>query len=155
MAVVVDPTGNVIVAGFTTSQTLPGTARAFQPAKASGFPDNRNVFIAKFNPSGTVLFWATFLGGSNDDVPTALAVDSVGSIYVTGTTSSSNFPITQGAFDTSSSAGGFAAKLSADGTWLLYSTFLPGVANALAVNSSGDAYVAGVRHKHRHRRRAR
>src|SRR5579862_6017968 len=92
VAVAVDPQGNVIVAGHTTSQTLPGTTNAFQSVRATGFPDNEDVFIAKFNPSGTTLLWATFLGGNGDDQPTAIAVDSTGAIYVTGTTGSSNFP---------------------------------------------------------------
>jgi hypothetical protein len=50
VAVAMDPSGNIVVAGYTTSQTLPGTANAFQPTKATGFPDNQDVFIAKFNP---------------------------------------------------------------------------------------------------------
>lgn len=93
VAVAVDPSGNVIVAGYTTSQTLPGTANAFQPTKATGFADNKDVFVAKFNPSGTALLWATFLGGNGADVPVAVAADSVGNIYVSGTTTSSNLSI--------------------------------------------------------------
>ena len=130
VAVAVDSQGNVIVAGYTTSQTLPGTANAFQPTKATGFPDNRDIFIAKFDPSGQTLLWATFLGGPGDDITTAAAVDSSGSIYIIGTTTSSNFPVTSGAYlrSPSSSSGviGFASKISADGTSLLYSTLLPG-----------------------------
>jgi hypothetical protein len=62
VAVALDPSGNVIVAGYTTSQTLPGTTNAFQPTKTTGFPDNKDVFIAKFDPTGRTLIWATFLG---------------------------------------------------------------------------------------------
>jgi hypothetical protein len=146
VAVVVDPSGNVIMAGYTTSQTLPGTANAFQPTKATGFPDNQDIFIAKFDPSGATLLWATFLGGDDLDEPTALAVDSAGGIYVVGTTRSSNFPITSGAYlGSNSTAGtnGFAAKISADGRTLLYSTYLPGTPTALTVSSASEAYVAG------------
>lgn len=146
VAVALDPSGDVIVAGITSSQTLPGTASAFQPMKAVGFPDNQNVYIAKFNPTGRTLLWATFLGGDQDDKPTSLAVDPSGNVYVVGTTSSSTFPVTPGAYQ---SAGvqdqptGFAAKISADGTTLLYSTYLPGYPSALAVSSLGETYIAG------------
>lgn len=51
VAVAVGPSGEVVIAGYTTSQSLPGTAHAFQPLKATGFPNNRDVFIAKFDPS--------------------------------------------------------------------------------------------------------
>jgi uncharacterized protein (TIGR03437 family) len=148
VAVAVDPTGNVIVAGYTTSQTLPGTAKAFQPTKATGFPDNRDVFIAKFDPLGQTLLWATFLGGAGDDITTAVAVDSAGSIHIIGTTTSSNFPVTSGAYLRSpvSSSGviGFASKISADGTSLLYSTLLPGGPNAVSLNNAGEAYLVGA-----------
>ncbi len=145
VAVAVDTSGNVIVAGFTTSQTLPGTKNAFQPSKATGFPDNRDVFIAKFSPSGTTLLWSTFLGGGGDDIPTAVAVDQAGSIYVIGTSTSSNLNVTAGAYLSSSSGGnGFAAKISADGQSLVYLTYLPGAGNAFVINGSGEAYIAGA-----------
>lgn len=149
VAVAVDPSGNVIVAGYTTSQTLPATANAFQPQKASGFPDNQNVFLAKFDPTGRTLLWATFLGGDLFDQPTALAVDASGDIYVTGTTQSSNFPVTPGAYQSSStgsgSASSFLSKISPDGSALLYSMNLYGFqSSALAVSASGEAYVAGL-----------
>jgi len=146
IAVAVDPSGNVIVAGCTTSQTLPGTANAFQPSKATGFPDNRDVFIAKFDPTGTSLLWASFLGGDGDDIPTAMAVDQTGSIYVIGTSGSSNLSVTSGAYiSNSTGSGGFAARISADGHSLLYLTYLPGGSGptALAVNAAGESYIAG------------
>ncbi|MGA3017073.1 MAG: SBBP repeat-containing protein, partial [Bryobacteraceae bacterium] len=152
VAVAVDSAGNVIMAGYTTSQTLPGTAHAFQPTKATGFPDNRDVFIAKFDPTGRNLLWATFLGGDGDDIPVAVAVDSSSNIYVTGTTDSTNFPLTPHAYLTTPQFA-FIAKVSADGSTLLYSTFLPfdvePIAgryrdNALAVNGNGEAYIAGI-----------
>ena len=147
VAVAVDPSGNVIMAGYTTSQTLPGTANAFQSTKASGFPNNLDVFIAKFNPSGTTLLWATFLGGDGDDQPTSVAVDAAGAIYVTGSTTSSSFPVTSGAYQAKSPGGvnSFLSKISADGSVLLYSTNLPGLqSSALAVAGNGEALVTGV-----------
>jgi uncharacterized protein (TIGR03437 family) len=147
VAVAVDPSGNVIVTGSTTSQTLPGTANAFQPTKATGFPDNQDVFVAKFDPTGQRLLWATFLGGDDLDQPTAIAIDAAGSIYVIGTTRSATFPVTGGAYlasYTPDAVNGFAAKISANGANLLFSTYLPGSANALAINGSGEAYMVGA-----------
>ena len=166
VAVAVDSSGNVIVAGYTTSPTLPGTANAYQPTIATGFPGNQDVFIAKFSPSGALL-WTTFLGGNSQDAPAALAVDLAGNIYVTGPTSSSNYPIQAvvscapvgGAFNFNSSAAfqqnctmaapgsnpsfsSFVSKLSSDGTKLIYSVGITGMrATALALNSQAEAYV--------------
>ena len=169
VAVTLDAVGNVIVAGYTTSQTLPGTANAFQPIKATGFPDNKDVFIAKFDSTGRRLLWATFLGGNGDDAPSAVAVDSSGNIYVAGTTQSSNFPAKSsimctpaaGHFDFNSSPpfqqscslmsplgpspsnNSFISKINSDGTELSYSVTLPGMqATALTVDSQGEAYLA-------------
>ncbi len=146
LAVCVDQLGNVVVAGSTTSQTLPGTTNAFQPTKATGFPNNTNVFVAKFDPTGTTLLWTTFLGGDSADIPTAITVDPSGSVYVIGTTNSSTFPTTSGAYLTGlaqSYPTGFAAKVSADGSALLYSTYLPGTPTALTVSSVAEAYIVG------------
>jgi len=166
VAVAVDPSGNVIVAGYTTSQTLPGTSSAFQPTKATGFPDNRDVFVAKFDPTGRTLIWATFLGADDDDTPSALAVDASGNVYVAGTTQSSNFPAKAEAscippppeFDfttpfqqlcsmqaASSAASSFLSKLSGDGRTLVYSVGFNGMhTTALALNSQREAYVAAI-----------
>ena len=141
-AVAVGPSGEVVMVGSTSSQTLPGTSHAFQPTKAAGFPDSRNAFIAEFDPSGHTLLWATFLGGDVQDIPTAVTVDSAGSVYVIGTTTSSTFPVTSGAYLQSPSAG-FAAKIAMDGTSLLYATYLPASPTAFAVNNAGQVYIAG------------
>ena len=146
VAVAVDPAdGDVIIAGYTTSSTLPGTANAYQPTKAAGPTGNANVFVAKFGPSGTPLLWSTFLGGNTSDIPTALAVDAAGSIYVAGTTQSSNFPLSANPYLGTYPGGlaGFAAKISADGHSLLYATYLPGTPGAAVVDSAGELYAAG------------
>jgi hypothetical protein len=159
-AVALDSSGNVIVAGITSSQTLPGTANAFQPTKAVGFPDNQNVYIAKFNPTGQVLLWASFLGGDEQDRPTSVAVDAGGNVYVVGFTSSSIFPVTPGAYQGAAIPGastGFASKISTDGV----GSFAPTVITAgaigtgetpisidgvflLCLNSTGTALVFGA-----------
>jgi hypothetical protein len=130
--------------------------------------------VAKFNPalSGTAsLVYSTYLGGSGSDlytfwdVPTkilnsqqpgpAIAVDGAGNAYVAGMTTSTNFPTTPGAFQTiyqGDSSGypgdAFVTKLNPTGTALVYSTFLDGSgqdgATSIAVDPSGDAYVAGM-----------
>ena len=146
VAVAVKPSGEIIIAGYTTSQTLPGTSYAFQPMKATGFPDNRDVFVAEFDKTGDTLLWSTFLGGDDLDQPQTVAVDSSGNIYIAGPTRSSTFPTTPGAYARSIStpaAKGFVAKVSSDGRSLLYSTYLPGIPNAMAVSDEGEAYLVG------------
>ena len=96
-----------------------------------------------------VLSYSTYLGGSSDDVGDGIAVDAAGDAYVTGYTSSTNFPTTAGAFQ--SSLGGamnaFVTKLNAAGTALVYSTYLGGNNTdwgyGIAVDAVGDAYVIG------------
>lgn len=142
--IALDAAGNVYVAGPTVSTDFPGTASGFQPANAGG----TDAWAAKLSPSGGLL-WATYLGGSADDEATAVAVDGSGAVYLTGDTTSSNFPTVkayQGAF-----AGGahdiMAAKIGPDGTKLVYSTYLGGsgdeIGNAIVVDTAGVAYVGG------------
>jgi hypothetical protein len=94
------------------------------------------------------MVFATCLGGASDSAGQAIAVDTAGNVYIAGTTGSS-FPTTANAAIPANSAGGtFAAKLSADGSKFLYSTFLPAAmatVNAIAVDAQGNAYIAGAR----------
>ncbi len=149
-AMAVDRAGNVVVAGFTDSTDFP-TVASLRGASGGG----RDVFVAKISPSGSVL-WATYLGGSGRDQTTGfngVAVDSAGNVYVTGFTASTDFPTVnplQGARAGSGDA--FVAKLSADGSRLIYSTYLGGrgggllwdAGNAIAVDAEGNAYVTGT-----------
>ncbi|WP_217697922.1 Ig-like domain-containing protein, partial [Sinomonas mesophila] len=95
------------------------------------------------------LDYSTFLGGAMDDRGFSIAVDSAGNAYVTGTTTSTDFPTTTGAFDTAANGGAdaFVTKLDATGTSLVYSTYLGGTSTengtGIAVNSAGNAYVSG------------
>ena len=113
-----------------------------------------NAFVTKFNTNGasdgTSLVYSTYLGGNGTDQGNAIAIDGLGNAYVTGQTSFSNFPVTAGAFQTTSGGGvfdAFVSKLSPDGSTLLYSTFFGGsfdeLGNAIAVDDSGHAYIAG------------
>ena len=104
--------------------------------------------MTKLNSTGTALVYSTYVGGSNSDVGNAIAVDSAGNAYVTGSTTSANFPTTspvQAHLNGGEDA--FLLKLNPAGTALVYSTFLGGsgvdVAYGIAVNGSGNAYVTG------------
>jgi uncharacterized protein (TIGR03437 family) len=144
--VAVDSEGSAYVVGETQSNNFPVTTRALQRNKADG----SDAFIAKLSPDGASLIYSTFLGGDEIDYSTAIALDSAGSAYVAGVTYSEDFPTTQGAYQRDYAAGRdvFAAKLSADGSRLLYSTFIGGsgtdLANAVAIDASGNAYLAGL-----------
>ena len=141
--IAVDFFGNAYVTGIANSVNFP-TANAFQ-AGTRGHPD---AFVTKLNPTGSALIYSTYLGGSGGDLGAGIAVDSAGNAYVTGSTSSSDFP-TANAFQQTmgGSFDAFVTKLNADGSALLYSTYLGGSggdgANGIAVDSSGDTYVTG------------
>jgi hypothetical protein len=107
-----------------------------------------DVLLEKFDPSGSRLLWATWLGGLKDDIPTGIAVDAEGNVYVAGTTRSSVFPTTPGALDRKNEKSeAFVAKFDTNGTRLLYSTFVGGadddVVHGLALDQTGNVYVAG------------
>jgi hypothetical protein len=144
VAIAVDGAGSAYVTGWTWSSDFPTTPGSFDTSSNNG-----DVFVVKLNAGGTGLAYATFLGGSGDDHGYAIAVDGVGSAYVTGGTWSSDFPTTPGAFDTSyhGAYDTFMVNLNAGGTGLAYATFLGGSAEdygqALAVDGAGSAYVTG------------
>ncbi len=137
--------GSLIIAGDTWSANFPTTPGAYDTTH-NGLDDG---FLAKLTGNGTALVYSTFFGGSGDDEPVALAVDSSGSAYVTGLTRSSNFPVSIGAYDTTfnGDVDAFVTKFSQSGS-LLYSTFLGGAGldqgRDIAVDNSGVAYVAGT-----------
>jgi hypothetical protein len=143
-AIAVDGAGNAYVTGWTTSTNFP-TANPLQPSNDGG----EDAFVAKLSPSGA-LNYSTYFGGSGDDQGYGIAVDSAGDAYVTGETDSTNFPTTAGAFQTTYGGGNYDAfitKLNPAGNALVYSTYLGGtgtdVGSAIAVDSSGNAYVTG------------
>jgi Beta-propeller repeat len=114
-----------------------------------------DAFVTKLSPSGSALVFSTYLGGSSREEGKGIAVDSSGNAYVTGTTSSGDFP-TANPFQAACNQCGsgypfsrdaFIAKIKTDGSALLYSTYLGGagddVGNAIALNAAGEATVAG------------
>jgi hypothetical protein len=142
-AVAADWTRNVYVAGYTDSRDLP-VRNALQAQSGGGV----DAFVAKLSPSGSLVY-LTYLGGSGDDRALGIAVDASGNAYVTGWTYSTNFPTTAGARQRVLGGGrdAFVAKLNSAGSGLVYSTFLGGTnhetGNGIALDASGNAYVAG------------
>src|SRR5262249_51469751 len=142
-AITTDSAGNAYVAGFTNSSNFP-TLGASQAAVAGGQQD---AFVSKLSPSGKLIY-STYLGGAAQDSATAIAVDSAGNAYVTGFTSSSNFPVKNALQQgLKGEVNGFVAKLDPAGA-LVYSTYLGGsladMSTGIAVDSAGSAYVSGV-----------
>jgi hypothetical protein len=150
--IAVDAGGDAYLTGSTSASNFPTTTGAFQTTFGGG---PANAFVAKLNPAGTALVYSTYLGGNGADVGNAIAVDSSGNAYITGQTSSTNFPTTPGAFQTSFGGSAivstdvFVTKLNATGTALGYSTYL-GSNNrtgddglGIAVDGAGDAFVTG------------
>jgi len=142
-ALAVDLANNLYVTGGTQSSDFPHTGNAYQGSLAGGI----DAFVSIFDPHGTLLY-STFLGGSGDDVGYGIAVDAAYGEYVTGTTSSTNFPVTPSALQPRSAGGldGFVTKLAPFGA-PVYSTYLGGGGDdapaGIAVDSSGSAYIAG------------
>ncbi|MBI3696685.1 MAG: SBBP repeat-containing protein [Acidobacteria bacterium] len=150
----VDSSGNTYLAGFTTSPDYPRTPGTY----SSGSPFGPgNVVVTKMNAAGTAIVYSTHLGGSQQDAAFGIAVDAAGNVYITGSTSSADFPVTEGAIQTryggpSGDPPGFGdcfvAKLNAAGNALVYSTYLggsgPDGCRGLAVDAAGNAYVTGA-----------
>ncbi len=143
--IAIDDTGNAYVAGYTNSTDFPTTAGAYQTV----FQGIDDVFITKINASGNALLYSTYLGGSGREQCLDVAVDSAGNTYVTGYTLSADFPATAGAYQTVANGNQelFITKLNAAGSGLVYSTYLGGASNdvalSIALDNTGNAYVAG------------
>jgi hypothetical protein len=141
--IAVDSSGNAYVTGWTYSSDFPAVV-----GPSLSYNGYRDAFVAKVNPSGTALVYAGFLGGSGDDWSWGIAVDSSGNAYVTGLTTSSDFPAVVGPDTTFNGyVDAFVAKVNPSGTALVYSGFLGGSGYdggyGIAVDSSGNAYVTG------------
>ena len=149
--IAVDTSGNAYVTGHTGAIDFP-TVNPLQPT-LNGEVD---AFVSKLNPTGSALVYSTFFGGSGSDDAKGIAVDLAGNAYVTGTTSSTDFPTVnalQAVFGGNLDA--FVAKLNPTGSALVYSTYLGGGsgggssggsddARDIAVDLAGNAYVTGV-----------
>jgi hypothetical protein len=142
--ITVDSSGCAYVVGKTQSTDF-GTVAPYDDSNGGSY----DAFVAKLSADATYFVYSTYLGGSGSDIGNGIAVDSSGSAHVTGTTASSDYPTTSGAYDTSHNTNNdvFVTKLSADGSALGYSTFIGGASDdqglAIAVGSDGAAYLTG------------
>ncbi|MGH9466241.1 MAG: SBBP repeat-containing protein, partial [Terriglobales bacterium] len=150
-AVAVDSSGNGYIAGYTLSSDFP-TLNPYQGTLSPGQsgPDY-DAFVSEISADGTKLIFSTYLGGTGDDRATGIALDSSDAIYVTGYTSSTDFPGASTSTIQASNHGdtdAFVTKLAPGGASLDYSTYLGGSlndqANGIAVDSSGDAFIVGT-----------
>jgi len=159
-----DPEGNGVAVGYSADNSFTVTSDAVQPTLKGSI----NTVVVKFDPAGKVVY-ASYLGGSGSDSATAVAFDGDGNIYVTGSTTSKDFPTTEGAYQASFTANcpyatdsiatgligsipitinqnSFVTKLDRTGA-LVYSTYLGGnckdTAYSITVDSGGDAWVTG------------
>ncbi len=155
-AIAVDSTGSAYVTGYTASTNFPTTTGAFQTSCGGGTACSSthiNAFVTKLNSTGTALVYSTYLGGSVKDYGYGIALDGSGDAFIAGTTYSADFPVTAGAYQTACGGGTctdgdiFITELNTTGSGLVYSTYLGGKsanqANAIAVDSSGNAYFTG------------
>ena len=145
LAVAVDNEGAIYATGL--SRDLQATPGAVSEVNGSTF----DVFVVKLDPTGSRVIYNAVFGGSGRDRGTSIAVDRDGAVYVGGVAFSADFPVTAGAAQSTFGGGsrdGFIAKLSADGSQLVYSTFFGGSSlediNALVLDDLGRAYVAGA-----------
>ncbi|MFB3896150.1 MAG: SBBP repeat-containing protein [bacterium] len=152
--IALDTAGNAYIVGYTNAGNFPTTPGAIDTTFNGSFMGAYDVFVSKLNPGGTALVYSTYLGGSDEDWGTAIAVDAAGNAYITGYTQSTNFPITTGAFNTTFNSISnvtsdvFVSKLNPAGTALVYSTYLGGLDNdigyGIAVDAAGNAYITGM-----------
>jgi hypothetical protein len=143
-AIQIDSSGDMYLAGYTFSDNFP-----LHGPYQNALKGNSNAFVAEIAATGSSLKFSTYVGGSGTDRANGLVLDSTGNVYVVGTTSSTNFPITSGSYQTTNhgQSNAFIFKLNPAGSGLLYSTYLGGSnldqGNGIAVDSSGDVFVTG------------
>ena len=146
--IAVDTSGSSYVTGQTAAG-FPATSGAYDTSFNEGTSD---AFVVKLNSAGSALTYASYLGGENEDVGNALSIDTLGAVYITGNTNSPGFPVTAGGFDQdyndTSNPDAYAVKLSADGSTLVYGTFLGGnsldYGNDIYTDPTGATYILGT-----------
>jgi uncharacterized protein (TIGR03437 family) len=166
----IDSSSNIYVTGWTISNNFPITTGAYQsPLRGAGGQStfNKNgvplmvtgdVFVTKIKADGSALVFSSIIGGTMDDIPTCLILDSSNNVYVGGSTISMNFPVTAGSFqqtnhgsdpfdDVVTSGDAFILKLDSTGQKLVFSTYMGGrgddIVGSLAIDSTGNLYATG------------
>ncbi len=142
-AIAVDATEAVYVAGSTSSLNFP-TIGGYDTTPG----EEDDCFVFKINPAGDSLVYSTLVGGDGYEYVSDLSIDSSGQVYVVGQTMSDNFPIANAWYDEyRTNEDGFMFELSAEGKYLIHSTYVGGQChdecNSVAVDSSGNVYVTG------------
>ena len=138
----VDSAGSAYVVGSTQSANFP--LAAFNGAPPSG----TNVFVAKLDVSGSSLVYADYIGGSSEDYPIAMVMDSSNHVFITGYTYSSDYP-TVNPYQANSAGAldGFVTEVASDGASLVYSSYLGGsnydYPSGIALDPTGDIFIAG------------
>jgi hypothetical protein len=144
-AIEYDSSGNAYVTGFTMSSDFPTTSGVYDTTQNG----NTDIYVTKINAAGTALVFSTFVGGSSSDYGYGIALNSLKHVFVTGGTSSNNFPTAGMSYDSTHNGqyDAFLFKLNSQGTILLYSTYIGGtgydMARGLRIDSSENLYFAG------------
>jgi hypothetical protein len=141
--VAVDSHGAAYITGGTRSTDFP--IHAAEQGQYGGAADYPDAFITKLSPAGNQLVYSTYLGGNSSDAAGSIAVDASGCAYVAGETDSSNFPVHNAYQSKGNGSETFAAKLSAAGDALVYSTYVDSfvLTGVMAINQAGEAYITG------------
>ena len=158
-AIALNAAGDIYLAGYAFSANFPTTTGAYQTTNKAAGSYGWNNFVTELNPTASALIFSTFVGGSNEysSPPNVeLAIDSAGNSYIASYALAADFPVTTGAYQTVSLATSgntdmTLSKLNATGTKLVYSTWFDGpsttyradVAKGIAVDASGNLFVAG------------
>ena len=141
--------GDVIFTGNTNANDLPVTTGCYQSKYAGGAND---AFLTRLSADGSKLIYSTYFGGTGDDKATDLSVNATEDVYIVGSTSNSNFPLTIGAqgpfkYSNSDASDGFVARIQSDGKKMIWSKMMGGSDNdyfeGLYVNANDELYIAG------------
>jgi Beta-propeller repeat/NHL repeat/Putative binding domain, N-terminal len=147
-AIAIDAIGQAYVVGTAYSNNFPTTVGAYQTT----YHGSGDAFVTELDIQGSALVYSTLIGGANVDGANAIALDGTGSAYVVGSTQSTDFPITSGAFATSKPStytySAFVTKVNPGGGSLAYSSYLGGsnsdAATGIVADTSGNGYILGT-----------
>jgi hypothetical protein len=146
-SIAVDDNNNAYITGFTREDNFPATSTEYSHNENEG---NQEPFVLKLNAAGSDIIYSTLVGGHTSDEANDLFLDDSNNVYVTGFTDSDTFPTTDNAFNQTYNGyrDCFVFKLSADGSDLLYSTYLGGSSTedegrGIAVDDEGNVYATG------------